>query len=79
MSDIKPCPFCGGTEHRIEPGGMTWRGVRGYSDPQYYHLYHSGRIPEGDGFQSCSVVFRCRTEAELLSVWNASAAFKESK
>lgn len=65
-----PCPFCGGVEFRIEAGGQTWRGVKGYSDPQYWHLYHNGTIPEGDGFQMCSVQIRARTEAELYSIWD---------
>jgi len=74
MSDaleMMPCPFCGGDEFRIEAGGQTWRGVKGYSEPQYWHLYHSGTIAEGDGFQMCSVKIRARTEAELHSIWNA--------
>ena len=74
MDDLKPCPFCGGTKHRIEPGGQTWRGTAGYSAPQYFHLYHNGTIPEGDGFQMCAIQIRARTEAELLSIWNTRAA-----
>jgi hypothetical protein len=26
--DIMPCPFCGGADYRIEPGGQTARGYR---------------------------------------------------
>jgi len=73
MDDLKTCPFCGGAEYRIEPGGQTWRGTRGYSEPQYFHLLHHGKIPEGDGFQECFVQIRARTEAELLSIWNDRA------
>ena len=65
-----PCSFCGGVDFRIEPGGQTWMGVKGYSEPQYFHLYHNGKVPEGDGFQSCAVQIRARTEAELHSIWN---------
>ena len=70
MSDLLPCPFCGGDKFRIEPGGQTWRGMSGYTAAQYYHLCHNGDIPEGDGFQTCSVVIRARTELELVSIWN---------
>ena len=70
--DIMPCPFCGGADYRIEPGGQTWRGVKGYSAPQYFHFYHNGVVPEGDGFQSCSVQIRARTETECTSIWNNS-------
>ena len=45
-------------------------GVKGYSEPQYFHLYHNGKVPEGDGFQSCAIQIRARTEAELHSIWN---------
>lgn len=74
MDKLEPCPFCGGTQYRIEAGGQTWRGVKGYSEPQYFHLYHNGKVPEGDGFQTCSVQIRARTEDELFSVWNTRAA-----
>ena len=68
--DLMPCPFCGGTEYRLEAGGQTWMGVKGYSEPQYWHLYHNGTVPEGDGFQICSVQIRARTESECVSIWN---------
>ena len=70
--DLMPCPFCGGTEYRLEPGGQTGTGVKGYTEPQYWHLYHNGRVLEGDGFQSCSVQIRARTETECTSIWNNS-------
>lgn len=73
MDKLEPCPFCGGTQYRIEAGGQTWRGVKGYSEPQYFHLYHNGKVPEGDGFQTCSVQIRARTEDELFSIWNTRA------
>ena len=69
-AELIPCPFCGSSNYRIEAGGQTWRGVKGYSEPQYYHLYHNGIIPEGDGFQSCSIQIRARTDAECVAVWN---------
>ena len=70
---LKPCPFCGGAEVRIEAGGQVWRGVKGYSDPQYYHLHHNGRIPTGDGFQTCYVNLRVRSEEEAIAAWNTRA------
>ena len=45
-------------------------GVKGYSPAQYYHLHHNGKIPEGDGFQTCYVQIRARTELKLVSIWN---------
>lgn len=69
MSNKTKCPFCGGTEYRTEPAGQTWRGVNGWSEPQYWHLYHNGTIPEGDGFQKCILTIRARTEEECLSIW----------
>ena len=67
---LKPCPFCGGTEVRIEAGGQLLRGTKGYSDPQYYHLHHNGRIAFGDGFQTCHVNLRVRTQQEAIVAWN---------
>ena len=65
-----PCKYCGGAKVTIKPGGQTWRGVKGYSPAQYYHLTHSGVFRWGDGFQNCSVSLRGRTKEELLGVWN---------
>lgn len=70
MSDINPCPFCGSTEVRIDAGGQVWCGVKGYSEPQYYHLRHNGKLKSGDGFQSCFVEIRGRTGPEVLAIWN---------
>jgi hypothetical protein len=71
--DLKPCPFCGGGITTIEGGGQIWRGVNGYSDPQFYHLRHFGKLSETDDFPRCFVEFRCRTEAEAIAAWNARA------
>jgi hypothetical protein len=73
MSDaqLRPCPFCGGTDVIIEGQGQLWRGVKGYSDPQYFTLTHHGELA-GDGFQKCHVVFRGRTHDEVLTYWNGS-------
>jgi hypothetical protein len=71
--DLKPCPFCGGGITTIEGGGQTWRGVNGYSDPQFYHLRHFGKLSETDDFPRCFVEFRCRTEAEAIAAWNTRA------
>jgi hypothetical protein len=68
--DLKPCPFCGGGITTIEGGGQIWRGVNGYSDPQFYHLRHFGKLSETDDFPRCFVEFRCRTEAEAIAAWN---------
>jgi hypothetical protein len=68
--DLLPCPFCGGGITSIEGKGQIWRGVRGYSDPQYYQLNHFGKLSETDDFPRCSIEFRCRTEAEAIAAWN---------
>lgn len=71
MTDqIKPCPFCGGTGVEIEGKGQLWRGVKGYSDPQYFTLRHHGSLNTGDEFDSCHVYFRARKEEDLIKYWN---------
>lgn len=70
MTDLLPCPICGGTETRIEPQGMIWRGVRGYSDPQWYRLQHFGRLTDDDDFPRCYVDLRCRTAEQATGIWN---------
>jgi hypothetical protein len=78
--ELKPCPFCGGGITSIEGKGQVWRGTKGYSDPQYYELNHFGRLSEVDDFPRCHIVFRCRTDAEAITAWNARAALqKENK
>ena len=77
MSDLKPCPFCGGVSTSIEGKGQIWHGVRGYSDPQYYLLSHFGKLSETDGFLRCHIEFRCRTEAEAIAVWNNRTTLAE--
>jgi hypothetical protein len=76
--ELKPCPFCRGTDVRIDAGGQIWRG-QGYSDPQFYHLHHNGRLPSGDGFQTCYVNLRVRTEAEAIAAWNTRALRPDTK
>lgn len=72
-SEVKPCPFCGGGTVDIEGKGQVWRGVKGYSDPQYFELTHFGRLSEEDDFPRCTIKFRCRTEADAINFWNARA------
>lgn len=67
--DLKPCPFCGGGETNIEPCGQTWMGQQ-YSEPQFYRLTHHGKLPEGDGFETCHIQFRARTTHDIVYMWN---------
>lgn len=71
--ELMPCPFCGGGITSVEAGGQIWRGVNGYSEPQFYHLLHFGKLSETDDFPRCFVEFRCRTEAEAIAAWNQRA------
>ena len=71
--DLKPCPFCKGGETRIEPCGQTWMGQQ-YSEPQYYRLTHNGKLPEGDGFETCHIQFRARTPHDIVYMWNDTRA-----
>jgi hypothetical protein len=75
--ELKPCPFCGGGIVSIEGKGQLWRGVSGYSAPQWYQLDHFGKLSETDDFPRCRVEFRCRTEAEAIAAWNTLAALQE--
>lgn len=71
--DLLPCPFCEGGITSIEGKGQIWRGVKGYSDPQWYQLNHFGKLSDTDDFPRCNVEFRCRTEAEVVAAWNTRA------
>jgi len=71
--DLKPCPFCEGGETRIEPFGQTWMGQK-YSEPQFYRLTHHGKLPEGDGFETCHIQFRAKTPHDLVYMWNDTRA-----
>lgn len=70
VTELKPCPFCGGDDTVVEGKGQIWNGVKGYSDPQYFELRHYGNLQSDDTFPRCSVVFRHRTEAEAIAAWN---------
>jgi hypothetical protein len=74
-----PCPFCGGESVEITGKGQIWRGLNGYSDPQYFQLNHWGQLSEKDDFPRCVVEFRVRTEREAVEFWNARAALAALK
>ena len=76
--ELLPCPFCGGGNTTIEGKGQIWRGVKGYSDPQWYQLNHYGKLSATDDFPRCSVEFRCRTEAKAIEAWNTRAALEST-
>ena len=69
---IKPCPFCGGGETRIDPQGQTWRGM-GYSDPICWRLIHfcKGILP--DNYVTNRMELRARTQEQCIEAWNTRA------
>jgi len=71
MKNLKPCPFCGGGENRVEPKGQVWRGTKGYSDPQWFELIHLCEFDER--FLRPVIRFKAHTEAQLAEIWNARA------
>jgi hypothetical protein len=75
--ELKPCPFCKGGTAEIVGKGQVWRGMSGYSDPQYFELQHFGQLSETDDFPRCAVTFRCRTAAEAVNFWNNRAAYPD--
>ena len=75
--ELKPCPFCGGGTTNIEGKGMTWRGVGGYSDPNYYQLSHHGNLSETDDFPRCNIQFRARSAEDCAYFWNRRAALQD--
>ena len=74
MSDeLKPCPFGSKGKTEIEGKGQIWRGVKGYSDPQYFQLCHHGRLHDSDTFPTVFVEIRARTEEQAREMWNTCA------
>ena len=70
MAENRPCPFCGGTKIWIKAGGQNWRGVKGWSDPQWFQLIHNGVLDRGDGvFETCTIQLRARTGPGALAAW----------
>ena len=78
MTEPATCVHCGGGKYQLYPGGQTWMGVKGYSDPQYWHLSHWCAKPEADPFLTCTITLRGRTNEELLARWTKMNARGES-
>jgi len=76
MSGLKPCPFCGGGENRIEPKGQVWSGVKGYSKPQWFEFTHW--CAAEDKFLRPVITLKAHTEAQLAELWNTRADDKET-
>lgn len=71
--ELKPCPFGSKGKTEIEGKGQIWRGVKGYSDPQYFQLCHHGRLHDSDTFPTVFVEIRARTEEQAREMWNTRA------
>ena len=69
--DLKPCPFCGDIPE-IEGAGAIWRGVKGYSDPQYYTLSHHCKHRD-DTFGRVHISSRALTKTDMADLWNTRA------
>ena len=74
IKNLNPCPFCGSGVVTIEGKGQIWRGVKGYSAPQYYYLRHFCAKDTVDPFNTASVEMRGRTEEDLIARWNGGKA-----
>lgn len=65
--ELKPCPFCGGTEFEFRENGKFWLGTR-YSEPVSLSLQHwCVRTP---GQPSNYIERKGKTEQDLIDAWN---------
>jgi hypothetical protein len=70
MADLKPCPWCGAGDTRIEPNGQVWTGMR-YSEPISVSVRHW--CPAIPGQPSRMIERIGRDEASAIAAWNARA------
>lgn len=67
MSELLPCPFCGGTETQIRENGKTWLGMR-YSEPASVSIWHWCPKIEGQPHRGIERVGRDMPSA--IAAWN---------
>jgi hypothetical protein len=67
MSELKPCPFCGGTEVLVRENGRIWTG-RKYGDPVSVSIMHW--CPAEPGQPSRALERAGRDRASAVAAWN---------
>ena len=65
--ELKPCPFCGGSNTLIEPGGRVWAGTR-WGEPTSYKVIHWCLVPLGQPTRRIERVGRDIESA--VKAWN---------
>ncbi len=63
ITDIKPCPFCGSSEIKLDENTM-WTGRR-YQTLSYF-LHHRCT----DQFKSILITVKAKTKEETIELWN---------
>jgi hypothetical protein len=70
MADLKPCPFCGGTDTRVRENGRVWIGMK-YGEPSSVSILHWCPAEPG---QPSRVLERVgRDLASAVAAWNRRA------
>lgn len=67
MSELKPCPFCGGTEIEVRENGRVWMGSR-YGEPSSVSILH--HCPAEPGQPSRMLERVGRDHASAVAAWN---------
>ena len=68
--ELKPCPFCGAGETRIQEGGKVWSGMK-YSAPTSVSVIHW--CPAIQGQPSRMIERIGRDEESAIAAWNRRA------
>tara|TARA_Y100000310_G_scaffold324866_1_gene387307 strand:+ start:3542 stop:3907 length:366 start_codon:yes stop_codon:yes gene_type:complete len=75
MTDLKPCPFCGGGETQFDDT-QNWTGMR------YQHvcttLRHFCERPTDDEFVQAVITIRGRDEEDCTRRWNTRATDRDA-
>jgi len=67
MNELKPCPFCGGTETIIQENGTVWLGTKS-SDPISVSVKHWCEKIEGQPSRPIEIIGRDLRSA--IDRWN---------
>jgi len=67
MDELRECPFCGGSEFRIDDSGKVWTGQK-YTDPTTYTVRHWCERKQGQPETVLSV--RGKTRQDATDAWN---------